>query len=201
MNRRLLTIALCLLLLPSLVQAQQPEVLEARHNIKLNLLSPLLFSTPSVGYEYRLNNHLGAEVDLAGTIFKQQNKLLEPYAMMAQAQCRFYLNKQWRHGGALFLAVGANYIHAWEYADLFVRNEGWDIITEPYTIRDDVLRPSLMLGLKINTSIGLTIENTLGILLINIFIFNNGDHRLAFSNLELINNSATIFTTRIGWAF
>ena len=76
---------------------------------------------------------------------------------------------------------------------MFVRNDGWDIVTERYTKRDEVLRPFFTIGLKVNIPFGLTIESAFGAR-VNYSI----DYNSPLGQIDPLN---TLFTTRIGWAF
>lgn len=183
------------LLVPTLLQAQQPEEGVARHAIKANIYSTF-FGCPSVSYEYRLSHRSAVQADLGGTLLKNANETLTPYAIFTQAHYRFYLNDQRRSGVMPFLAAGVNYVHAWEHFDCFVRNEGWNIITERYTLRDNKLCPTVAFGLKVNIPFGLTLESTIGVLLMN-----DRKNVLVSETLGPENYFSTIIATRIGWAF
>lgn len=195
MKKTIIAAALAALLCPALLHAQQPEEGVARHAVKLNILSPM-FNTPAVSYEYRIARRSAVELDVAGTLFAKYGETMSPYAVMAQAQYRFYLNDQRRNGVMPFFGIGANYTHAWEHFDLFDHNEGWDIYTERTTLRDDVVRPSLMFGLKVNIPFGLVIESTVG------FRFGKGiEYKSPANAVSAPNYMATLICTRIGWAF
>lgn len=184
-----------MLLFPTLLHAQQPEDDVARHAIKSNVYS-IFYGYPSVSYEYRLNLRSAVQADLTGTLLTAPNKSLTPYALFTQAQYRFYLNDQRRRGAMPFLAAGINYVHAWEHFDCFVRNEGWNIITERYTVRENKVFPVVAFGLKVNIPFGLTLESTIGALLLN-----DMESTLISETLGPANYFSTVITTRIGWAF
>lgn len=195
MKRTIMIAAMAALLCPTLLHAQQPEEGVARHAVKLNILSPL-FNTPAISYEYRLANRSAVELDVAGTLLKRYGETLTPYAVTAQAQYRFYLNDQRRRGVMPFLGIGVNYTHAWEHFDVFDHNEGWDIYTERYTLRDNVVRPTLMFGIKVNIPFGLVVESTVGL-----HLGAGIDYHSPARAFYPANYFSTLIGTRIGWAF
>lgn len=195
MKKIVIASLMALLLCPTMMHAQQPEEGVAHHAVKVSIISPLIGS-PSVSYEYRLGKRFGVQADLGGTLFKAWGRDMQPYGFFAQLQGRFYLNNQRRNGVMPFFALGVNYTHAWEYFDVFDHNEGWDIITQRYVLRDNAVRPSLMFGLKVNIPFGLTVESAIG--------FRMGDGiewRSPVNGVSAPNYLSTICTTRIGWAF
>ena len=192
MKKTVLIIASILLMWPTMLRAQQPEDGVARHAIKYNILSPLVGS-PSISYEYRITDHSAVQIDCGGTIFKSFDKELTPHYYFADAHYRFYIVKQRRNSVMPFLGVGVHYTNAWEHYDMFVRNDGWDIITERNTTRDEVIRPFFTMGVKVNIPFGLTIETAWGAR-VSYSIDSN-------SPLGQIDPLNTLFTTRIGWAF
>ncbi len=192
MKKTALIIASILLMCPTMLRAQQPEDGVARHALKFNILSPLVGS-PSISYEYRIANHSAVQVDCGGTIFKSFDKVLTPHYYFADAHYRFYIVKQGRRNVMPFLGVGVHYTNAWEHYDMFVRNNGWDIVTERSTTREEVIRPFFTMGLKVNIPFGMTIETAWGAR-VNYSIDGDGP-------LRTIDPLNTLFTTRIGWAF
>ena len=192
MKNTILIIVSVLLLCPTLLRAQQPEDGVARHAVKVNILSPFVGS-PSISYEFRIANHSAVQVDCGGTIFKSFDKDMTPHYYFADAHYRFYVVKQGRRSLMPFLGVGIHYTNAWEHFNMFVRNDGWDIVTERYTKRDEVLRPFFTIGLKVNIPLGLTIESAFGAR-VNYSI----DYNSPLGQIDPLN---TLFTTRIGWAF
>lgn len=192
MKKTALIIASILLMCPTMLRAQQPEDGVARHALKFNILSPLVGS-PSISYEYRIANHSAVQVDCGGTIFKSFDKVLTPHYYFADAHYRFYIVKQGRRNVMPFLGVGVHYTNAWEHYDMFVRNNGWDIVTERSTTREEVIRPFFTMGLKVNIPFGMTIETAWGAR-VNYSIDGDGP-------LRAIDPLNTLFTTRIGWAF
>ncbi len=190
--KKTIIIIMGLMLCPTLLRAQQPENGVARHAVKTNIIS-VFAGCPTISYEYRIANRSAVQVDLGGTIFKDPNAAMTPNYYFADAHYRFYIVKQGRRNVMPFIGIGANYTNAWTHLDLFVRNNGWDIETERYTKRDEVLRPFMLVGLKVNIPFGLTIETTFG-------------GRLAYnvdydSPLRQYNAVTTLFTTSFGWAF
>lgn len=190
--KKTIIIIMGLMLCPTLLRAQHPEDGVARHAVKTNIIS-VFAGCPTISYEYRIANHSAVQVDMGGTIFKDPNTALTPHYYFADAHYRFYIVKQGRRHVMPFIGIGAHYTNAWTHMDLFVGNNGWDIITERYTKHDEVLRPFMLVGLKVNIPFGLTIETTIG-------------GRLAYSvdgnsPLGQYNSVTTLFTTSIGWAF
>lgn len=190
--KKTIIIIMGLMLCPTLLRAQQPENGVARHAVKTNIIS-VFAGCPTISYEYRIANRSAVQVDLGGTIFKNPNAAMTPNYYFADAHYRFYIVKQGRRNVMPFIGIGAHYTNAWTHLDLFVRNNGWDIETERYTKRDEVLRPFMLVGLKVNIPFGLTIETTFG-------------GRLAYnvdydSPLGQYNAVTTLFTTSFGWAF
>lgn len=192
MKKSILIIVSVMLLCPTLLRAQQPEDGVARHAVKINVLSHFAGS-PSISYEFRIADHSAVQLDCGGTIFKSFNQELTPHYYFADAHYRFYFVKQGRRNLMPFLGVGVHYTNAWEHFNMFVGNDGWNIVTERYTKRDEVLRPFFTIGLKVNIPFGLTIESAFGAR-VNYSI--DGD-----SPLGQIDPLNTLFTTRIGWAF
>ncbi len=192
MKKTALIIAGILMLCPTLLKAQQPEDGVARHAVKANILSPLT-GCPSISYEFRIASHSAVQVDCGGTIFKSWDKTMTPHYYFADAHYRFYLVKQGRRNLMPFVGAGVHYTNAWENFDMFVRNDGWDIVTERYTLRNEVVRPFFTIGLKVNIPFGLTIESAFGAR-INYSVDAN-------SPLAKYDPLNTLFTTRIGWAF
>ena len=196
MKRLLLLAAALMLLLP--LHAQHPEDDVARHTVKFNLLSPFARSL-DFNYEYRIASRSAVAFDFGGNFLRPMSQTMKPHAIFLQPQYRFYLARQRRNGVMPFFGIGLNYTRAWEHFDCFTGNDGWDIHTQRYTVRDQVLRPALAFGLKVNIPFGLTIESTLG------FMLPTQDEEISWRsplyNTNTANYLTTQFSTRIGWAF
>ena len=177
-------------------RGQQPEEGVARHNVKLGL-STLVFCQPSVGYECRVGLRSGFGVNVAVALPNKLDLFNVTNAMFAQVEYRFYPVKQRRCGAMPYIGVGANWVHAWREFDCYAGNEGWNIITKPYTLRQDCVRPVLFTGVRVNIPFGLTLESQVGLVAEKV---HDGDlidrGRVVFPRYV-----SMLFVTRIGWAF
>ena len=178
--------------------AQQPIDGIARHNVKVGL-SSLIACTPSVGYEYRIGLRHGVAATMGLSIPSNLNRWSSANALLMQAEYRFYVIKQRRNGVMPYFATGVNYVHAWQRFDVFSGNDGWEILKEPYTLRQNRVRPSLVFGIKVNIPFGLTVESSIGVIIQrNRYPYNT---LINNTNVGWLNYFTTQFATRIGWAF
>lgn len=194
--KRIISILL-LVALATTASAQDPQFDNIRqHNVKLNIISPLIGASVGLGYEYDFNHRFGVNADLASNLL--QSKDNAPSGIFTQVQGRFYIAKLRNWGCAMpFVGVGANFTYAWRQLDCFVSNDGWDITTRPYYIDDCRLYPQASFGIRVNTPCGITIENTVGL----IFHFDYSDSYSPSDVLMFSNYFATNITTKIGWSF
>lgn len=183
------------------VHAQHSEDGIARHSLKTNLLSGILM-IPSgsffmdVNYEYNIAPRWAAVMDIGGALQKSRSQAVTNRAIFLQPQCRFYLNDQRRAGVMPFVGLGINFAQIWERFECYTGNDGWDIHTESYRVSEHAIRPSIVFGLKQNIPFGLTIEETLGMLITDYYRLPN----TVFYNL-FPNFITTQFAIRMGWSF
>ena len=177
-------------------RGQQPEEGVARHNVKMGL-SSMIFCMPSVGYECRVGLRSGFGVNVAVGLPSKLDLFNVTNAMFAQVEYRFYPVKQRRCGAMPYIGVGANWVHAWREFDCYVGNEGWNIITKPYTLRQDCVRPVFFTGVRVNIPFGLTLESQMG------FVAEKGHDGDLIDRGKVVfqRYMSMLFVTRIGWAF
>lgn len=178
------------------VRGQQPEEGVARHNVKVGL-SSMIFCTPGVGYECRVGLRSGFGVNVAFALPNKLDSFNETNAVFAQVEYRFYPVKQRRKGAMPYIGVGANWVHAWREFDCYVGNEGWDIITKPYTLRQDCVRPVFFTGVRVNIPFGLTIESQIGVVAEK----SHDNDLIGRGKVVFPRYASMLFVTRIGWAF
>lgn len=179
-------------LCPTLSKAQEEQFDYKPHAVKANILS-LLSGSFDLNYEYNFGRHSGVAADLAYGNMTNNDK----NALMSQLQYRFYFIKLRRWGAAMpFFGAGLNYCHAWRMLNCFDHNDGWDIYTRPYKLTGNSLRPEMMLGLRVNTPGGITIESTAGVLL-----GDNTDPNSPVSYMGWYNYITTQFSLRLGYNF
>lgn len=194
-NVAFLLIAMLALAIPNRLIAQHPEDGVARHCVKVGFLSPFV-GAPSFSYEYRIGIRSAVSADLGFVIPFEHGLTRGTKGFFMQAQYRVYPWKQRRNRLCPFAAIGLNYAQAWHNLNLMTANDGWNIQTVPYTMKQIRVRPSLSIGIKMNIPFGLTIENTIGVLLAK-----HDDDGLIYHNLDFSNYASTLFTMKIGWAF
>jgi len=198
MKRVVLVLVGLLCLAP--VYAQQPEDGVARHSLKTNLLSSILIPSGSfsfdINYEYNIAPRWAAAMDLGSAFKGSESQAVTTRAIFLQPQCRFYFNDQRRAGVMPFVGLGINLAQIWERFECYTGNDGWDIHTESYKVSEHAIRPSIVFGLKQNIPFGLTIEETVGMLITDYYRLP----KTVFYNL-LPNFITTQFAIRIGWAF
>lgn len=191
-----LLIATLVLVMPNCLMAQHPEDGVARHCVKVGVLSPLA-QTVMLSYEYRIGIRSAVTADLGFTVpMKLMDVTRGTQGFFMQAQYRVYPWKQRRSRLCPFAAIGLNYAQGWHKLNLMTDNDGWEIHTVPYTMKQIRVRPSLSIGIKANIPFGLTIENTVGVLLAK-----HDDDGLIYHNLDYSNYASTLFTMKIGWSF
>lgn len=177
-------------------RGQQPEEGVARHNVKMGL-SSMIFGMPSVGYECRVGLRSGFGVNVAVGLPSKLDLFNVTNAVFAQVEYRFYPVKQRRRGAMPYIGVGANWVHAWREFDCYVGNEGWDIITKPYMLRQNCVRPVFFTGVRVNIPFGLTLESQMG------FVAER-EHQgdlIGSGKVVFPRYASMLFVTRIGWAF
>lgn len=197
MKKAMLLLVMALALtMPNGLMAQHPEDGVARHCVKGAFISPFI-GVPSISYEYRIGIRSAVTADLGFVIPVKSFSLSNgSNGFFLQAQYRVYPWKQRRSRLCPFAAIGLNYAQGWHKLNLMTGNDGWDIHTVPYTIKQARVRPSLVIGIKMNIPFGLTIENTVGVLLAK-----HNDDGLIYHNLDVSNYASTLFTMKIGWSF
>ena len=189
---------------PLTLHAQHPEDGVAHHTVKFNLLSPLV-SSFDFNYEYRISHRMAAACDLGGIVYNSAfNTLIfgitiPTKAIFLQPQFRFYLCDQRRLGAMPFIGAGLNCTVAWSTINSFTGNDGWDVHTVSYNVHDWALRPAIAFGVKFNIPFGLTIEETIGII-IPTYDFSASRNAL-LNDSDPFNYATTQCSIRLGWAF
>lgn len=190
-----LLIATLALMMPNCLMSQHPEDGVARHCVKVGFLSPFL-GAPAFSYEYRIGIRSAVSADLGFVIPFESGVTRGVKGFFMQAQYRVYPWKQRRSRLCPFAAIGVNYAQGWHKVNLMTGNDGWYVETVPYTMKQIRVRPSLSIGIKMNIPFGLTIENTVGMLLAK-----HNDDGLIYHNLDFSNYASTLITMKIGWSF
>lgn len=175
--------------------AQQPQDGVARHTVTGGVWS-MWFGTPTIGYEYRIGCRSAVFADLGFAIPFKHWTTKGVSGLFLQAQYRVYPWKQKRNRPNMFIGFGLNYAQGWNKVNVMTGNDGWDIETTPYMMKQARVRPALTIGIKVNIPFGLTLENSLGILLAK-----EKDGGLIQHNLDYANYAAMLITMKIGWSF
>lgn len=185
---------------PLTLHAQHPEDGVAHHTVKFNLLSPLV-SSVDFNYEYRISRRMAAACDLGGIVYNKSifDNTITLKAVFLQPQFRFYLCDQRRLGAMPFFGAGLNCTVAWNTINCFTGNDGWDVHTVSYNVHDWALRPAIAFGVKFNIPFGLTIEETIGII-IPTYDFSASRNAL-LNDSDPFNYATTQCSIRLGWAF
>ena len=186
MKRLALTLMAAMLAFPAL-QAQEESPLR-HHSLKVGL-APTLLLQPQLSYEYRFEGHSAINVDFAPMRHQADDKHL-----FLHLQYRYYFSSLPNDG--LFLACGLNNAISWLSYERYVRNEGWNIISEPITMIDILICPTLSIGYKAVSNRGFTVEPTLGFRLGS----SANAHRLA-NTYSFFNHISTLTALRFGWTF
>ena len=144
----------------------------------------------------RIGDRSAVDVDLGFIIVSRKYEHIRAHGIFSQLQYRVYPWKQRRSQPRPFVGLGLNCVYGWKDVNLMTGNRGWEIEKETILLRQWRLRPSLMIGLKVNIPFGLTFEATAGVLLAK-----HDDGRLIYHNLDMVNYVATQMTIRVGWSF
>lgn len=160
--KRNLLILLAAMLLADTLSAQETEMPRLRHNSITTSPTTLLGDAFLLTYEHTLPHHSSLEVELGGQGFRWNEwraSISGPATrpgIVATIGYKLYLprgekNHAIANAGGLpprsfFIKGRLSYVHQWSHYDVPRGNEGWDLITERYTLRENDLSLALILG-------------------------------------------------------
>ena len=215
MKKFVIIILIFLLSATQLKAQEQDTLLLKRHAVTTSPL-PILFGGAFLAtYEHALPWRSSLELELGAQGFYWKKNRGGVFGaptrpgIVATSGYKFYLplgkvNKKIALAGGIpynsfFLKTRLTYVHQWSSYDVYVGNNGWDIITQHYTFHENDLFLAFILGYQFVSKQGFVIAPFMGY---NLPLYISGPiHPADFPGSSAAHIGFATMGLKMGWAF